>query len=109
MTGRASNNIPPSLRKAWQEHESNLTSDTDMATQTRAIVSHDTQANGGWKMEKVTVRKPGEGELLVEMVASGVCHTDALIGGLPGGAAPIAFYPRVLGHEGVSQAVKGTQ
>ncbi|KAK1081986.1 hypothetical protein LTR48_007229, partial [Friedmanniomyces endolithicus] len=60
----------------------------------RAIVCHDTHANGGWKMEDVGVRKPGDGELLVEMVASGVCHTDALIGGIPGGAAPIAFYPR---------------
>ncbi|KAM0700629.1 hypothetical protein Q7P35_012350 [Cladosporium inversicolor] len=66
----------------------------------KAIVCRDTLANGGWKMEDVSVRKPGEGELLVEMVASGVCHTDVLIGGLPNGAAPIAFYPRVLGHEG---------
>ncbi|KAK3653979.1 hypothetical protein LTR56_004391 [Elasticomyces elasticus] len=66
----------------------------------RAIVCHDTHANGGWKMEDVSVRKPGDGELLVEIVASGVCHTDVLIGGIPGGAAPIAFYPRVLGHEG---------
>ena len=51
-------------------------------------------------MEEVFVRKPEKGELLVDMVASGICHTDALIGGIPGGAAPIAFYPRVLGHEG---------
>jgi len=51
-------------------------------------------------MEEVGLRQPGEGELLVEMVATGVCHTDALIGGIPAGAAPIAFYPRVLGHEG---------
>ncbi|KAK5117765.1 hypothetical protein LTR85_008740 [Meristemomyces frigidus] len=71
-----------------------------MGSNVKAIVCHDTHANGGWKMENVDVREPGEGELLVEMVASGVCHTDALIGGLPGGAAPIAFYPRVLGHEG---------
>ena len=66
----------------------------------RAIVSHDTLENGGWKMEDIVVREPEEGELLVDMVASGICHTDALIGGIPGGAAPIAFYPRVLGHEG---------
>jgi len=51
----------------------------------RAIVCHDTHANGGWKMEEVGVRKPGEGELLVEMVASGVCHTDVLIGDIPAG------------------------
>jgi len=71
-----------------------------MSYNAKAIVCHDTLANGGWKMEDVSVRKPGEGELLVEMVASGVCHTDVLVGGLPNGAAPIAFYPRVLGHEG---------
>lgn len=67
----------------------------------KAIVSHDTLANDGWKMEEVGLRQPGEGELLVEMVATGVCHTDALVGDLPAGAAPIAFYPRVLGHEGI--------
>ncbi|KAF2216159.1 hypothetical protein CERZMDRAFT_119815 [Cercospora zeae-maydis SCOH1-5] len=71
-----------------------------MAQTTKAIVSHDTLDNKGWKMEEVSLRDLQEGELLVEMVASGVCHTDALIGGIPGGAAPIAFYPRVLGHEG---------
>ncbi|EME47923.1 hypothetical protein DOTSEDRAFT_69751 [Dothistroma septosporum NZE10] len=69
-------------------------------TSTKAIVCHDTYDNGGWKMEEVGLRALKEGELLVEMVATGVCHTDALIGGIPGGAAPIAFYPRILGHEG---------
>lgn len=68
----------------------------------KAIVCHDTLTNNGWKMEEVGVRQPGDDELLVEMVATGVCHTDTLIGSLPGGAAPIAFYPRVLGHEGMS-------
>ncbi|KAK3047971.1 hypothetical protein LTR09_010646 [Extremus antarcticus] len=71
-----------------------------MSLSCKAIVCRDTHANGGWKMEDITTRKPGEGELLVEMVASGICHTDVLVGGIPGGAAPIAFYPRVLGHEG---------
>ncbi|KAK3680064.1 hypothetical protein LTR78_000441 [Recurvomyces mirabilis] len=66
----------------------------------RAIVCHDTHANGGWKMEEVGVRKPGEGELLIEMVASGVCHTDVLIGDLPGGDIDTCVSPRVLGHEG---------
>ncbi|KAF2486208.1 chaperonin 10-like protein [Neohortaea acidophila] len=71
-----------------------------MSHPARAIVCYDTHDNGGWKLEDVTVRGPGEGELLVEMAASGICHTDALIGGTPGGATPIAFYPRILGHEG---------
>lgn len=80
-----------------------------MAQTTKAIVSHDTLDNKGWKMEEVTLRDLQEGELLVEMVATGVCHTDALIGGIPGGAAPIAFYPRVLGHEGEhnERAIRG--
>ena len=51
-------------------------------------------------MQEIFTSKPKKGELLIEMVASGICHTDALIGGIPDGAAPIAFYPRVLGHEG---------
>lgn len=101
MTTRASNNIPPALLKVWQQQEDfGRYASNKMASSAKAIVCHDTYANGGWKMEDVDVRKPGEGELLVEIVASGVCHTDALIGGLPNGAAPIAFYPRVLGHEG---------
>lgn len=36
----------------------------------KAIICRDTLANGGWKLEDVSVRQPGEGELLVEMVAS---------------------------------------
>lgn len=75
----------------------------------RAIVSHDTFEADGWKMQEVGLRQPGEGELLVEMVATGVCHTDALIGGIPAGAIPIAFYPRVLGHEGTLAAIKKTR
>ncbi|OQO14448.1 hypothetical protein B0A48_01325 [Cryoendolithus antarcticus] len=101
MTGRASANIPKSLRDLWKhQDEHGRHSTTDNMSSAKAIVSHDTHANGGWKLEDVTVRKPGDGELLVEMVATGVCHTDALIGGIPDGASPVAFYPRVLGHEG---------
>jgi Zn-dependent alcohol dehydrogenase len=37
-------------------------------------------------------RPPLEDEFLVEMIATGVCHTD--ISGYGG------IYPRVLGHEG---------
>ena len=108
MTSRASNNIPPSLRKVWQDQEeqskarstTNDTATSNMASSARAVVCHDTHANNGWKIQDVHVRQPREGELLVEMVASGICHTDVLIGEMPAGAAPIAFYPRVLGHEG---------
>lgn len=111
---RASTSIPPSLRNLWrfQDQFGRAALDDIMAQaqKPRAIVSRDTQQNGGWKLEEVGVRQPGEDELLVEMVASGVCHTDALVGNLPDGAAPIAFYPRVLGHEGpVTPGLHGTE
>lgn len=100
MAARASNNIPPSLLKIWHQEEQTEAAQLLLRAEGRAVVCHDTHDNGGCKMEEIFVRRPQEGELLVDMVASGVCHTDALIGGIPGGAAPIAFYPRVLGHEG---------
>lgn len=65
----------------------------------RAIVAHDTLDNGGWRMSQVTTRPIKDDELLVEMVASGVCHTDILLGSMPP-TPPMFFYPRVLGHEG---------
>ena len=51
----------------------------------------------GWKMEDLLTREPGEDEFLVDMIATGVCHTD--ISGYGG------IYPRVLGHEGMSSLV----
>lgn len=45
-----------------------------------------------WKFEELLTREPLEDEMLVEMIATGMCHTDILgFGGI---------YPRVLGHEG---------
>lgn len=46
-----------------------------------------------WKWEDLMTREPNEDEFLVEMIATGVCHTD--ISGYGG------IYPRVLGHEGI--------
>ena len=45
-----------------------------------------------WKLENLLTREPKEDEFLVEMIATGICHTD--IAGYGG------IYPRVLGHEG---------
>ena len=39
-------------------------------------------------------------ELVVEMVGSGICHTDILFGGATAEEIPLCTYPRVLGHEG---------
>lgn len=45
-----------------------------------------------WCFEDLLTREPTEDEFMVEMIATGVCHTD--ISGYGG------IYPRVLGHEG---------
>ena len=47
-------------------------------------------------MESVTADAPGPDELLVEIVATGLCHSDVTLAKqLPAGSAP-----QVLGHEG---------
>jgi len=49
------------------------------------------------KMEEVDVQLPKKGEVLVRIVASGVCHTDAFT---LSGDDPEGIFPSILGHEG---------
>ena len=49
------------------------------------------------EIEEVEVAAPREGEVLVRMVATGVCHTDAFT---LSGADPEGIFPSILGHEG---------
>jgi S-(hydroxymethyl)glutathione dehydrogenase / alcohol dehydrogenase len=49
------------------------------------------------KMEEVDVMLPKKGEVLVRIVASGVCHTDAFT---LSGDDPEGIFPTILGHEG---------
>ena len=82
----------------------------------RAIVSRGPIKAGKWAVEEVTLRPIKDNELVVEMVASGICklqehcidyvltqegHTDLYFGDAEP-APPFMFYPRVLGHEGGS-------
>ncbi len=48
-------------------------------------------------IETVQVAAPRAGEVLVRMVATGVCHTDAFT---LSGADPEGVFPSILGHEG---------
>ena len=48
-------------------------------------------------IETVQVEGPKQGEVLVRMVATGVCHTDAFT---LSGADPEGIFPAILGHEG---------
>jgi aryl-alcohol dehydrogenase len=49
-----------------------------------------------FRIEQIELGEPARGEALVRIVASGVCHTDAIT---RGGDMPMPF-PSVLGHEG---------
>jgi S-(hydroxymethyl)glutathione dehydrogenase/alcohol dehydrogenase len=49
------------------------------------------------EIEMIDVAGPKEGEVLVRMVASGVCHTDAFT---LSGEDPEGLFPAILGHEG---------
>lgn len=48
-------------------------------------------------IEEVDVMMPRKGEVLVKIVASGVCHTDAFT---LSGEDPEGVFPAILGHEG---------
>lgn len=49
------------------------------------------------QIEEIDVAAPREGEVLVRIVATGVCHTDAYT---LSGADPEGIFPSILGHEG---------
>jgi len=48
-------------------------------------------------IEEIDVMLPKKGEVLVKIIASGVCHTDAFT---LSGEDPEGIFPAVLGHEG---------
>jgi S-(hydroxymethyl)glutathione dehydrogenase/alcohol dehydrogenase len=54
-------------------------------------------------VETVQLEGPKEGEVLVEIEATGVCHTDAYT---LSGADPEGLFPAILGHEGAGIVVE---
>lgn len=48
-------------------------------------------------IEEVDLMPPRQGEVLVRIVATGVCHTDAFT---LSGKDPEGKFPTILGHEG---------
>jgi S-(hydroxymethyl)glutathione dehydrogenase/alcohol dehydrogenase len=48
-------------------------------------------------VQEVDLQDPGPGEVLVRLVASGICHTDLVTAS---GMDPTGYAPVVLGHEG---------
>jgi NDMA-dependent alcohol dehydrogenase len=55
------------------------------------------QAPGKYEVGEVELDAPRQGELLVKMVAAGLCHTDDH---LATGDLPLPTYPTIGGHEG---------
>ncbi|OJJ96432.1 hypothetical protein ASPACDRAFT_1882779 [Aspergillus aculeatus ATCC 16872] len=64
----------------------------------RALVSYGSYKDGGWKLRNVALRPVRGHELLIEIVASGICQTDLHFAGPESGHG--VHYPRVMGHEG---------
>ena len=68
--------------------------------ETRAAVAH--EAGKPLTIETVELAGPKSGEVLVEVRATGVCHTDEFT---LSGADPEGLFPAILGHEGAGVVV----
>ena len=68
--------------------------------ETRAAVAH--KAGEPLTIETVELDGPKEGEVLVEIKATGICHTDEFT---LSGADPEGVFPAILGHEGAGVVV----
>jgi S-(hydroxymethyl)glutathione dehydrogenase/alcohol dehydrogenase len=67
----------------------------------RAAVAH--EAGAKLRIESVDLEGPKQGEVLVEIKATGVCHTDAYT---LSGKDPEGLFPSILGHEGAGVVVE---
>ena len=61
------------------------------------------EANKPLEIVEVDLEGPKEGEVLVEVKATGVCHTDEFT---LSGADPEGLFPTILGHEGAGVVVE---
>src|SRR5436853_2798827 len=69
--------------------------------ETRAAVAH--RAGQPLSIETVRLDGPKAGEVLVEIKATGICHTDAYT---LSGADPEGLFPAILGHEGAGVVIE---
>ena len=67
----------------------------------RAAVAH--KAGAPLEIETVQLEGPQAGEVLVEVKATGICHTDAFT---LSGEDPEGLFPTILGHEGAGVVVE---
>jgi len=69
--------------------------------ETRAAVAH--KAGAPLSIETVQLEGPKAGEVLIEIKATGICHTDEFT---LSGADPEGLFPAILGHEGAGVVVE---
>jgi S-(hydroxymethyl)glutathione dehydrogenase/alcohol dehydrogenase len=69
--------------------------------ESRAAIAH--AAGQPLTIETIEVEGPKAGEVLVEIKATGICHTDAYT---LSGKDPEGLFPAVLGHEGAGVVVE---
>ncbi|MDH3770981.1 MAG: alcohol dehydrogenase catalytic domain-containing protein, partial [Nitrospirota bacterium] len=67
----------------------------------RAAVAH--KAGAPLSIETVQLEGPKDGEVMVEIKATGICHTDEFT---LSGADPEGLFPAILGHEGAGIVVE---
>lgn len=61
------------------------------------------EANRPLEVDEIDIEGPKAGEVLVKIVATGVCHTDAFT---LSGADPEGIFPAILGHEGAGVVIE---
>jgi S-(hydroxymethyl)glutathione dehydrogenase / alcohol dehydrogenase len=88
-------NVSPNIRdRRWTSQEGG-------AVEVKAAVAFG--AGEPLRIETVELDGPKDGEVLVEIGATGVCHTDEFT---LSGADPEGLFPSVLGHEGAGVVVE---
>ena len=74
-------------------------SSTTITATTAAVVE---EAGGSFRLQELELDTPRAGEVLVEIAAAGICHTDIVF---RAGAIP-TLLPGVLGHEAVGRVIE---
>jgi NDMA-dependent alcohol dehydrogenase len=67
------------------------------AIKTRGALLREPGTNSGWTVEDIEIDRPKEGEVLIKLAASGMCHSDAHV---DTGDIPLDWAPIIGGHEG---------
>ena len=69
-------------------------------TTTALVCDEPKDGNVQWRKAPLKLRDPLDHEVLVRIIASGICHSDIAVSSFPSGTPGFSPYPKVLGHEG---------